>query len=73
MYPHGKVVDVRKTDFYFFPAAEPEQVVPEIVRLVKVVIPKRFGFHPIDDIQVLTLMQRSDLGPATSIASCSRP
>jgi exodeoxyribonuclease V alpha subunit len=53
---------VRKADFYFFPAAEPEQVVPEIVRLVKEAIPQRFGFHPIDDIQVLTPMQRGDLG-----------
>jgi exodeoxyribonuclease V alpha subunit len=62
VFPQGKVQDVRKADFYFFPAAEPEQVVPEIVRLVKEAIPQRFGFHPIEDIQVLTPMQRGDLG-----------
>ena len=62
VYPQGKVEDVRKADFYFFPAPEPEQAVPEIVRLVKEAIPRQFGFNAIDDIQVLTPMQRGDLG-----------
>ncbi|MCE9565877.1 MAG: AAA family ATPase [Planctomycetes bacterium] len=62
VFPHGKVTDVRGTDFYFFPAQEPEQALPEIVRLVKEAIPKNFGLSAIDDIQVLTPMQRGDLG-----------
>jgi exodeoxyribonuclease V alpha subunit len=62
VYPKGRVQDVRGSDFYFFEAEEPEQVVREIVRLVKEAIPKSFGFHPVDDVQVLTPMQRSEIG-----------
>ena len=62
VYPQGKVEDVRKSDFYFFPAEEPEQAIQEIVRLVKEAIPQRFGINALDDIQVLTPMQRSELG-----------
>ena len=49
-------------DFYFIEAAEPEAIQDLIVRLVKERIPKRFGFDPITDIQVLTPMNRSPLG-----------
>ena len=62
VFPQGKVTDVRETDFYFFPAQEPEQALSEIVRLVKEAIPKNFRLNAIDDIQVLTPMQRGDLG-----------
>jgi len=61
-FPQGKVEDVRQTDFYFFPADEPEQAITEVVRLVQRAIPQKFGFHPLDDVQVLTPMQRSELG-----------
>ena len=61
-YPQGKVEDVRQSDFYFFPAEEPEQAIQEIIRLVKEAIPRRFGVNCLDDIQVLTPMQRSELG-----------
>ena len=50
------------TDFYFIEAAEPEAIQDLIVRLVKERIPKRFGFDPKADIQVLTPMNRSVLG-----------
>jgi exodeoxyribonuclease V alpha subunit len=49
-------------DFYFIESAEPEAIQDLIVRLVKERIPKRFGFDPIADIQVLTPMNRSPLG-----------
>jgi exodeoxyribonuclease V alpha subunit len=62
MFPQGKVDDVRQADFYFFPADEPEQAIGEVIRLVQTAIPQRFGFHPLDDVQVLTPMQRSELG-----------
>ena len=62
LFPAGKVEDVKRSDFYLFPAAEPEQGVAVIVRLLREAIPKRFGFDPIDDVQVLTPMQRGDLG-----------
>ena len=49
-------------DFYFIEAKEPEAIQDLIVRLVKERIPKRFGFDPKTDIQVLTPMNRSVLG-----------
>ena len=49
-------------DFYFIEAQEPEAIQDLIVRLVKERIPKRFGFDPKTDIQVLTPMNRSVLG-----------
>ena len=49
-------------DFYFIEAAEPEAIQDLIVRLVKERIPKRFGFDPKTDIQVLSPMNRSLLG-----------
>jgi exodeoxyribonuclease V alpha subunit len=36
--------------------------VAEVVRLVKEDIPSKFGFRPVDDIQVLTPMQRQEIG-----------
>lgn len=51
-----------KTDFYFVEAAEPPQVLDAVVRLVRERIPRRFGFDRMDGIQVLTPMQRGDLG-----------
>jgi exodeoxyribonuclease V alpha subunit len=49
-------------DFYFVPAADPEQAVERIVELVSKRIPKRFGFDPIKDIQVLCPMNRGGVG-----------
>jgi exodeoxyribonuclease V alpha subunit len=49
-------------DFYFIEAQEPEAIQDLIVRLVKERIPKRFGFTPKTDIQVLSPMNRSVLG-----------
>ena len=49
-------------DFYFIESAEPEAIQDLIVRLVKERIPKRFGFDPKTDIQVLSPMNRSVLG-----------
>ncbi|WP_372609314.1 AAA family ATPase [Halomonas sp.] len=51
-----------ETDFYFVPAADPEQAVPRIVELVAKRIPRRFGFDPIKDIQVLCPMNRGGVG-----------
>ncbi|MCC6006793.1 MAG: ATP-dependent RecD-like DNA helicase [Rhodobacteraceae bacterium] len=50
------------TDFYFVPAADPEQAVPRIVELVSRRIPRRFGLDPIKDIQVLCPMNRGGVG-----------
>jgi exodeoxyribonuclease V alpha subunit len=49
-------------DFYFIEQEEPERVLQVILDLVKNRIPKRFGFDPIDGIQVLTPMHRGQVG-----------
>jgi exodeoxyribonuclease V alpha subunit len=51
-----------ETDFYFVPAGDPEQAVARIVELVAKRIPRRFGFDPIRDIQVLCPMNRGGVG-----------
>ncbi|MEI8374914.1 MAG: ATP-dependent RecD-like DNA helicase [Planctomycetota bacterium] len=60
--PNLKAPDEGLSDFYFIEAEEPEAIQDLIVRLVKERIPKRFGFDPKKDIQVLTPMNRSVLG-----------
>ena len=50
------------SDFYFVEAREPEVGLDAILRLVRENIPRRFGLHPLDDIQVLSPMQRGSLG-----------
>jgi exodeoxyribonuclease V alpha subunit len=50
------------SDFYFVEAQEPTRAVDLIVHLLRQRIPKRFSFHPLDDVQVLTPMQRGELG-----------
>ncbi len=50
------------TDFYFIEADEPDAIQDLIVRVVQQRIPKRFGFDPVADIQVLAPMHRSVLG-----------
>ena len=62
----GKMPDLGKpdgdADFYFVPTADPEQAVTRIVELVAKRIPRRFGFDPIKDIQVLCPMNRGGVG-----------
>lgn len=50
------------SDFYFVPAEEPETAVARVVELVKARMPRRFGFDPIRDIQVLCPMNRGGVG-----------
>jgi len=52
----------RLDDFYFVEQEDPEKVLDLIVRLVKERIPQRFGFDPLEDIQVLTPMHRGLVG-----------
>ena len=49
-------------DFYFISVDDPEQAVTRIVELVAKRIPRRFGFDPIKDIQVLCPMNRGGVG-----------
>ncbi|EDZ66729.1 hypothetical protein NOC27_56 [Nitrosococcus oceani AFC27] len=50
------------SDFYFIPTESPETIQDRLLELVSTRIPKRFGFDPIRDIQVLTPMNRGSLG-----------
>jgi exodeoxyribonuclease V alpha subunit len=50
------------SDFYFIPAETPEEIFDKLMQSVTERIPRRFGLHPIDDIQVLTPMNRGGLG-----------
>ena len=53
---------VDESDFYFVQADDPDTAVSRILDLVKKRIPKRFGFDPIRDIQVLCPMNRGGVG-----------
>ena len=44
------------SDFYFVEAHDPEDGVAKNIEIVKHRLPKRFGFDPIKDIQVLCPM-----------------
>ena len=65
----GIIPDIRaqdssgsRKDFYFIRQEDPEKVLEIIIELVKERIPRRFGFNPIEDIQVLTPMHRGVIG-----------
>jgi exodeoxyribonuclease V alpha subunit len=52
----------RLSDFYIVEADAPEAVISRIITMVRDRIPARFGLDPFRDIQVLTPMNRSELG-----------
>ena len=51
-----------ESDFYFVQADDPETAVARVIELVKSRIPRRLGFDPIRDIQVLCPMNRGGVG-----------
>lgn len=54
--------DSALSDFYFIDAQEPEQIHTLLIKLVRQRIPQRFHLKSIEDIQVLSPMNRSGLG-----------
>ena len=62
----GEIPDLARpdgeSDFYFVRADEPETALQRVIELVGTRIPGRFGFDPVQDIQVLCPMQRGDVG-----------
>lgn len=54
--------DAPGNDFYFIHQEDPEKVLGIILELTKERIPKRFGFDPVNDIQVLTPMHKGVVG-----------
>jgi len=49
-------------DFFFVDAADADEAVRKLLAIVQERIPKRFGFDPVRDIQVLCPMNRGGLG-----------
>jgi exodeoxyribonuclease V alpha subunit len=49
-------------DFFFIEANEPETIVDRVMALVRERIPSRFAFDPFRDVQVLSPMNRTELG-----------
>lgn len=49
-------------DFYFLNIDEPERILKKIIYLSKEGIPARFGYDPVNDIQVLTPMHKGVIG-----------
>ena len=62
LMPNLAVTRRDTSDFYFVEARDPEDGVSKIIEIVKNRLPKRFGFDPIKDIQVLCPMNRGGLG-----------
>ena len=50
------------SDFFFIQKEEPDAVLDIILELTRDRIPKRFGFDPVDDIQVLCPMHKGIVG-----------
>jgi exodeoxyribonuclease V alpha subunit len=49
-------------DFFFVECDDPSGIVERVITMVRDRIPKRFGLDPFRDVQVLTPMNRSELG-----------
>ncbi len=58
----GEVTSQENKDFHFIERADPEKMLATLEELVAVRIPKRYGFDPVDGIQVLTPMHKGVLG-----------
>ena len=52
----------QESDFYFIPAEPGDDIIQKIINLVRDRIPNKFNFNPVNDIQVLTPMQRGGSG-----------
>jgi intein/homing endonuclease len=62
---HGEVPEsapAGQGDFYFVEADAPDAIVSRMVHMVRERIPARFDLDPFRDVQVLTPMNRSELG-----------
>ncbi|MFN0119939.1 MAG: ATP-dependent RecD-like DNA helicase [Blastocatellia bacterium] len=61
-FPALIVPGTQETDCYFLAADEPEEVTRLIIKSVSESLPKRFGYNPTNDIQVLAPMNRGLAG-----------
>jgi len=58
IYPTGKTL----SDFYFITTQTAEEIPNKILQLVQTRIPERFQLNPVQDIQILTPMNRGNIG-----------
>lgn len=58
----GEYPSFNATDFFFVERKDPEKALETVLELVTERIPKRFGFDPVRDIQVLAPMHRGPTG-----------
>lgn len=56
------LTDNQSRDFYFFGEEDPQRAADLVVDIVCNRLPTRFGFHPVDDIQVISPMYRGYAG-----------
>ena len=54
--------DNASSDFYFFNISEPKEVAAMVVEIVRDKVPRRWGFDPVRDIQVIAPMYRGLAG-----------
>ncbi|MBO4369216.1 MAG: ATP-dependent RecD-like DNA helicase [Desulfovibrio sp.] len=62
---HGRQVffaNQEQDDMFFIEEADPEAIVTTIVGLVQTRLPRKYGYHPVHDIQVLSPMNRGGMG-----------
>lgn len=60
----GKFPDIKVSsdDFMFYQIESPEEALKQLIELASRILPRSFGFRPLEDIQVLTPMKRGLLG-----------
>jgi exodeoxyribonuclease V alpha subunit len=61
-FPDLRVESDQNPDFFFINREDPEEAVETIVKLCTQRIPRRFGFDPIEEVQVLSPMHRGGVG-----------
>ncbi|MBI2803737.1 MAG: ATP-dependent RecD-like DNA helicase [Planctomycetes bacterium] len=61
-HPQGESEERRLGDFYFVEAEAPAAILERVVTLIRERIPRRFHLDPFRDVQVLTPMNRGELG-----------
>jgi exodeoxyribonuclease V alpha subunit len=71
-FPYVNSDKEKLQDFYFVELEEPEKVLEMIVHMCRDRIPERFGFLPVDDIQVLTPMHRGIVGASSLNAALQK-
>ncbi|MFH1140402.1 MAG: ATP-dependent RecD-like DNA helicase, partial [Chloroflexota bacterium] len=64
-FPLIRAPESGRSDFYFIEREEPEEALALVKELCARRIPKAFGFHPVQQVQVLTPMHRGTVGVAS--------